>query len=216
MKEKFLAWLKRLIDRVKGIPGTPTVPTKPVETPPPVPVQPTPPAKPAPFSGTPRPVDLSVWKGERVSSLIIFMGRGLTAEEEALAREAGVDFGGVSDGPTEPVEPAPNKAVFDLKDGRGWYTVNQVLSENFYTYTFDVSDTQTSAEIDVFGSPGKFFYEVTEYVTSPSGAIVVPTVVSKVIGFNHKIQFSVPGPGKYSYHVKVDKSGSLGVQYNQR
>jgi hypothetical protein len=136
----------------------------------------------------------------------------LTPYEEVEARNAGVIF-------REVVDPGPavDRSGFDLKSGGGDVKVNGVLANEFYTFYFDVAKDQTAAEIDVFGvSGGLFFNNITDYVLSPGGVVVVPTNTRPVIGLNAKSTFTVPGPGRYSYTVKVDKPGMMGVQYNQR
>ncbi len=143
---------------------------------------------------------------------MLSLGRGLTQSELEQAKAAGV----IIEATPTPSGPGVDRAGFDLGSGGGGYKVNQVAGGKFYEFSFDVSATQTAAEIDVFGAPGKFFNSVVDYAVSPGGFIVSPTKESAVVGIDYKTIFLVPGPGKYKYYVKVDKPGSLGVQYNQR
>lgn len=175
---------------------------------------PVPPTKdPSLFAGTPRPVKLEEWSGKKLSELIMFMGRGLTIAEMNAARGAGVVMG---DSATPPTEAPVDNSGFDLGSGGGSPKVNGVTANEFNEYTFDVATGQEMAELDAFGSPGKFFDEATFYVLSPNGAIMVPTQTVKVLGLTHKVLVSVPGAGKYRYIVKVNGSGRLAVQYNPR
>lgn len=135
----------------------------------------------------------------------------MTQDEQDYARSIGVFFK-----EDAPVQPAMDRSGLDLGSGVAGPKVNGVIGGEWYSFTFDVADGQTAAEFRVMGSPGKFFSELSRYITTPSDGLVYNTETFTVNGVNHYELVSMPAPGKYTYHVKVNQPGMLAVEYRQK
>lgn len=152
------------------------------------------------FKDTPFPIDISRFVGKPVFELMRAMGRGMTPQEEALARQVGVIF---SD---PPKQEGIDLAGFNLGVGGGTVKVNPVQANVYTAFTFKA--TKKIQHISIFGAPGAFFKSATIAVAGMSS-----TKSAKGVGTQFEMELA---PGEYLLEVKVDGTGSLGVQYTQR
>jgi hypothetical protein len=132
-------------------------------------------------------------------------GTALTDQEIAQAREAGYNM------TAAPVQPAPDRAGFDLGQGLGGgeVKVNPVYSGVPITYTFERVSGRPSAMIYIFGAPAAFFSNAAHAFDGDPMPPLANTIA------RDGIDASRLPPGRHSVTVIVDGSGSEGAQFCQ-